>query len=1085
MKQRFSSLDVKVIAHELSKSLVTLRLSNVYDLSSKILLLKFAKPGIKKQLLIDSGFRCHLTDFSRTTAAAPSVFVQKLRKVLKTRRITAVSQIGTDRIIEFQFSDGKYRLYLEFFASGNVILTDQDLKILTLLRNVSEGESQEPQRPGLTYSLENRQNYGGIPPLTKERVRDALQTSIERAATSAAAGNKIKKKPGDALRRGLATTITELPPILVDHAMRVTGFDSTVQPATVLENDELLVGLLRSLQEARKIVEDITSSDTCKGYILAKTRKNTEVVPAETLDEEQQPKSNLLYEDFHPFLPRQFEEDPAYTVLTFDTFDKMVDEFFSSVEGQKLESRLTEREAAAKRKIEAAKADQAKRIEGLQAAQQLNIRKANAIEANVERVQEAMDAVNGLIMQGMDWEDIGKLVERERRKNNPVASIIMLPLKLHENTITVLLGEAEEEEEEEDEDDAYETDSSVSDSGYAGTEGSKQKARDRRLAIDINLGISPHSNAGEYYGERRSAAVKEQKTVQQSEIALKNAEQKIAAELKKGLKQEKPVLQPIRKQLWFEKFTWFISSDGYLVLGGKDAQQNEMLYRRYLKKGDVYVHADLHGAPSVIIKNSPSMPDAPIPPSTLSQAGSLAVCASSAWDSKAGMGAWWVNADQVSKSAPTGEYLSAGSFMVRGKKNFLPPAQLLLGLALMFRISEESKAKHVKHRLYDLPESASGSKSSAVAAGETEGDTKVGGAAEEAESDSDDSAIDVEEDDKPRENPLQSTDRNDDNNGDDDENSGQAEGSAPVEGVGSLSISEEPLTGNTPEPAQAPEQEDEGEENNEGTETATEADSTVATTSKNQATGTPGKSTPQPQKKAQQPRRGQRSKAKKIAAKYKDQDEEDRAAIEALVGATAGRQKAEAEAKAKAEREAAHAAALERRQAARARQQRDIAEHEEVRKLMLDEGLETLDASEAASLTPLDALVGAPLPGDEILDAVVVCAPYAALARCKYKVKMQPGAQKKGKAVKEVLEAWKGAAARKGVVDDRSLDKERMWPREVELIRALKPEEVINVVPVSKLRVMLSGGAGGSGGGGGGGGDAKGKKSAANRGKKK
>ena len=135
MKQRFSSLDVKVrrsftsldsaqlltitpqvIAHELQENLVHLRLSNVYDLSSKILLLKFAKPDNKKQLVVDIGFRCHLTEFARTTAAAPSAFVARLRKFLKTRRLTGVNQVGTDRILEFQFSDGQYRLFLEFFA---------------------------------------------------------------------------------------------------------------------------------------------------------------------------------------------------------------------------------------------------------------------------------------------------------------------------------------------------------------------------------------------------------------------------------------------------------------------------------------------------------------------------------------------------------------------------------------------------------------------------------------------------------------------------------------------------------------------------------------------------------------------------------------------------------------------------------------------------------------------------------------------------------------------------------------------------------------------------------------------------------
>jgi len=121
MKQRFSSLDVKIIAHELSTQLVSLRLANVYDLSSRIFLLKFAKPEHREQLVIDSGFRAHLTAFARTTAAAPSPFIARLRKFLRTRRVTAVSQIGTDRIIEITFSDGQYRLFLEFYAGGNIV----------------------------------------------------------------------------------------------------------------------------------------------------------------------------------------------------------------------------------------------------------------------------------------------------------------------------------------------------------------------------------------------------------------------------------------------------------------------------------------------------------------------------------------------------------------------------------------------------------------------------------------------------------------------------------------------------------------------------------------------------------------------------------------------------------------------------------------------------------------------------------------------------------------------------------------------------------------------------------------------------
>lgn len=1046
---------------------MSLRVSNIYDLSSKILLFKFAKPDNKKQLLIDTGFRCHLTEFVRTTAAAPSVFVQKLRKVLKTRRLTAVSQIGTDRIIEFQFSDGMYRLYLEFFASGNVILTDNELKILTLLRNVPEGEGQEPQRPGLTYSLENRQNYGGVPDLTKERVRAALKTVVERNASAAAAGKKIKKKPGDELRKGLATTITELPPILVDHALKTTGFDSTAQPAAVLENEELLDHLLRSLETARKIVGDVTSTDTCKGYIFAKKRPSPASEAADS-KADQSVSAGLLYEDFHPFVPQQFQEDSNYTVLDFDNYNKMVDEFFSSVEGQKLESKLSEREAAAKRKLDAAKADQAKRIEGLQETQLLNVRKAAAIEANVERVQEAMDAVNGLIAQGMDWVDIGKLIDRERRRNNPVAEIIALPLKLSENTVTLLLGEAEADDEEED--DAYETDSSDSESEFVGSVSSKTSA-DKRLTVDIDLGVTPWANAREYYGEKKSAAVKEQKTVQQSEIALKNAEQKIAAELKKGLKQEKPLLQPLRKQMWFEKFLWFISSDGYLVLGGKDASQNEMLYRRYLKKGDVYVHADLHGAPSVIVKNNPQTPDAPIPPSTLSQAGHLSVCASSAWDSKAGMSAYWVNAEQVSKSAPTGEFLPTGSFMVRGKKNFLPPAQLILGFGIIFKISEESKAKHVKHRLHadDKRETSPPEKAATLEEIVDDDDDK---SYDGQDSGAEDNGDGQDKDHEERANPLQSSGQ------DDQELEAIEEEPAPTEQVSKLALEDEKPESSTAQDAADQVDDEETAEDGDPQDEAKTETATPRTTS--------GTSTPQSRsQRKQQPKRGQKGKAKKIAAKYKDQDDDDRAAIEELIGATVGQKRKEAEDKAKREREAAQEAAKERRRAQHQRQQREMAEHEEVRKVMLEEGVAILDADEAEQATPLDSLVGTPLVGDEILEAITVCAPYSAMGKLKFKVKIQPGTQKKGKAVKEVLELWKAATTKKGVIDETSQDKERIWPREAELIKALKAEDAVNAVPVGKLRVMLSGGIGGSGGnekgkdkgkGKGGGGGGKGKK---------
>lgn len=119
--RKLTQLPRQAIAHELSENLVTLRVSNIYELSTRILLFKFAKPDVKKQFVVDAGFRCHLTDFARTTAGDPSGFVRQLRKFLKTRRVTGVKQVGTDRVIEFSFSEGQYRLYLEFFAVGRAV----------------------------------------------------------------------------------------------------------------------------------------------------------------------------------------------------------------------------------------------------------------------------------------------------------------------------------------------------------------------------------------------------------------------------------------------------------------------------------------------------------------------------------------------------------------------------------------------------------------------------------------------------------------------------------------------------------------------------------------------------------------------------------------------------------------------------------------------------------------------------------------------------------------------------------------------------------------------------------------------------
>jgi len=131
-------------------------------------------------------------------------------------------------------------------------------------------------------------------------------------------------------------------------------------------------------------------------------------------------------------------------------------------------------------------------------------------------------------------------------------------------------------------------------------------------------------------------------------------------------------------KFWFEKYRWTITRSGFLVIAGKDSSQNEAIVKKYLGNSDIFLHADIHGAPAtVLIRGSrdPSMED-------IFDAAVIAACYSKAW--KAGFSyidVYWVWGNQVSKAPPPGEYLSKGAFMVYGERHYLK-VPLVLGVGL-------------------------------------------------------------------------------------------------------------------------------------------------------------------------------------------------------------------------------------------------------------------------------------------------------------------------------------------------------------------------------------------------------------------
>jgi len=101
-----------------------------------VYIFKFSLPSEgKRYLLLEAGRRIHTTQFTREKSSIPSQFSINLRKYLRTRKLTEIKQCGIDRVVDLCFQgDVEYHLIVELYASGNLILTDKDYKILTLLR---------------------------------------------------------------------------------------------------------------------------------------------------------------------------------------------------------------------------------------------------------------------------------------------------------------------------------------------------------------------------------------------------------------------------------------------------------------------------------------------------------------------------------------------------------------------------------------------------------------------------------------------------------------------------------------------------------------------------------------------------------------------------------------------------------------------------------------------------------------------------------------------------------------------------------------------------------------------------------------
>ena len=196
-----------------------------------------------------------------------------------------------------------------------------------------------------------------------------------------------------------------------------------------------------------------------------------------------------------------------------------------------------------------------------------------------------------------------------------------------------------------------------------------------RVNIDTSLGIP--ENAEVYYNKGKKA----KKKIKGVNIAIEKTQQEIKKQRVNEKLRWKRCIVPqkrVRKELkWYEKLRWFLTSDGLLVIGGRDATTNEMVVKKHMEQGtfiSIQIFMVLH---PVVLKAG----EGEIPETSINQAAAFAACFSSAWAKGLGSAdVYWVNPDQVSKTPQSGEFVTKGAFIIRGSRNYIRGLPLTLSV---------------------------------------------------------------------------------------------------------------------------------------------------------------------------------------------------------------------------------------------------------------------------------------------------------------------------------------------------------------------------------------------------------------------
>lgn len=962
-------------------------------------LLKLGHSQKKLTIAIESGYRIHETHYKRDKEKTPNQLCLKLRKYIKGRRLDAVKQMGLDRVIYFDF--GGYFLIMEFFAKGNIILTDENWKILCLLRKHEEGDEDVKYAVGETYPIELIKKYN---PITRERIVESLQEAKSTLAQSlhpSTLENKQKKSSKTqnqfTLLKFLNQTLDYGPDIIL-HCLTKANIPENSMITEYIDNDANIDRLMDSLSEADLIVNSLMNNINQEGYIfLKKSDKDGDqlnLTPSSngilTSDETFEISNELRerYFNCHPILFEQYKNTPY---IKFESYNRAVDEYFSALDQYRVTNQKKNVEKTVNKKLDRIKKEQEDRVKSLANNESENYRHADLISNNLDLVNRAIEVIRTAVEQSMDWEEIKDIIKQQRELGDPIANIIR-KFDLEKNLIGLLLSNQDSLNVSEDSDDSEESNQ-------------KSKKKNGEIVM-VDITKSAYANIEEYYTRKKRANYKKEMTISVKDKTIKLAEDKAKEKLLLA-QNTKADITKMRKIFWFEKFNWFITSENYLVISGRDAHQNELIVRRYLRKGDIYVHADIHGASSCIVKNS--NPNIPIPQLSLNEACNYCVCRSKAWDSKlGGLSAWWVFDDQVSKTAPTGEYLSTGSFMIRGKKNYFPHCPLIMGFGIMFRVTEEDVIRHTEERKIrgsgniEIIDSEPNSSVSTTIDDSIFSNAIQNGnnlqIIENQDNNLDDenslSSSDNINNEQKIDNEDENEDENEESNEENNENNEESEEVSVnhieklIQELSSMNEAQKKKNFNNKDKKRFKDLRKKGETESSAITKTMEFKIQKLRESLEKSNEDEQK----PKLTKKQKKASKTKKQRKYAAKLNEMDEEEKELLRQRLGIQKPKEEELKSDKQKLIEEKIK------------EEKRKKKEENRLKKFFENENIAYITEDERKSLKDIDTLTGIPHPEDTILFAVPICAPYNTLRQFKYKFKIVPGTSKRGKIAKNIYQ---------------------------------------------------------------------------------